>query len=289
VNELLPVLISGFVSGATYALLGLGIVIIFRTTDVVNFAIGDFGMIGVFVALAALSLGFPIAGTALVAVLTAGLLGVGTERALIRPLGQGRAFSALVLTLALSLMLQAFAGLVWGHGPRSFPVLVHGSVAVAGLVISWQKIVTAVVALVAMAVIAAFMRFTRLGIAMRASAEDPYAATVVGINRNLIAPLAWFIGCGLAGLAAFLVVPDVSLTVTLMFTALFRAFAGVFLGGLESMLGAAAGGFAIGILDDLAGRFVSANFRDTIVFGIIVLVLFLRPAGILASQRRERV
>lgn len=288
-SQLLPVLISGFVSGATYALLGLGIVIIFRTTDVVNFAIGDFGMIGVFVALAALSLGLPIAVTAVVAVLTAGLLGAGTERALIRPLGQGRGFSALVLTLALSLMLQALAGLVWGHAPRSFPMLVQGSVTVAGLVISWQKIVTAMLALVAMAVIAAFMRYTRLGIAMRASAEDPYAATVVGINRNLIAPLAWFIGCGLAGLAAFLLVPDVSLTVTLMFTALFRAFAGVFLGGLESMLGAAAGGFAIGILDDVAGRYVSANFRDTIVFGIIVLVLFLRPAGVLASQRRERV
>jgi len=224
-----------------------------------------------------------------VAIFVAGLLGVGTERVLIRPLGPGRAFSALVLTLALSLMLQAFEGLVWGHLTLPFPALVPGVVSIAGLVVSWQKLATAAVAVVAMVVIAAFMRFTKLGMAMRASAEDPYAAKVVGINRNLIAPLSWFIGCGLAGLAAFLLVPDASLSTTLMFGALFRAFAGVFLGGLDSMVGAAVGGFAIGILDDLVGRYVSANFRDTIVFSIIVLVLFLRPAGLLAAQRRERV
>jgi branched-chain amino acid transport system permease protein len=140
-----------------------------------------------------------------------------------------------------------------------------------------------------MAVIAAFMRYTKLGIAMRAAAEDPYAARVVGINRNLVAPLAWFIGCALAGLAALLLAPDATLTVTLMFAPLFRAFAGVFLGGLESMVGAAVGGFAIGVLDDVAGRYVSASFRDTFVFAIIVLVLFLRPAGLLAAQQRERV
>lgn len=288
-NELGAVLISGLVSGATYALLGLGIVIIFRSTDVVNFAIGDFGTFGVFVAFAIISRGFPLAVAAVAAVLVAGLLGVATERTVIRALGPGKTFAALVLTLALSLILVSVAGFVFGHTPQAFPVLVPGQVTVLGLVVSWQKIATAVLALVAMGLIAAFMRYTRLGIAMRAAAEDPYAARVVGINRNVIAPLAWFIGCALAGLAALLLAPDATLTVTLMVAPLFRAFAGVFLGGLDSMIGAAAGGFAIGVLDDLAGRYVSASFRDTFVFLIIVLVLFLRPAGLLASQRRERV
>jgi branched-chain amino acid transport system permease protein len=288
-NELGAVLISGLVSGATYALLGLGIVIIFRTTDVVNFAIGDFGMISVYVAFALLVRGLPIVVGALAAVLVAGLLGVVTERTVIRPLGSGKTFAALVLTLALSLILVSVAGMLFGHQPQAFPALVPGTVTIAGLVVSWQKIATAGLAVVAMAVIAAFMRYTTLGVAMRASAEDPYAARIVGINRNLIAPLAWFIGCALAGLAALLLAPDATLTVTLMVAPLFRAFAGVFLGGLESMVGAAVGGFAIGVLDDLAGRYVSASFRDTIVFGIIVLVLFLRPAGLLAAQRRERV
>ncbi len=288
-NELGAVLISGLVSGATYALLGLGIVIIFRSTDVVNFAISDFGTFGVFVAFALISRGLPLLAAAVGAVLVAGLLGVATERTVIRPLGPGKTFAALVLTLALSLILQSAAGFLFGHEPRAFPSLVPGNVTLVGLVVSWQKIATAVLALMAMAVIAAFMRYTTLGIAMRASAEDPYAARVVGINRNLIAPLAWFIGCALAGLAALLLAPDATLTVTLMVAPLFRAFAGVFLGGLESMVGAAVGGFAIGILDDLAGRYVSASFRDTFVFAIIVIVLFLRPAGLLATQRRERV
>src|SRR5438270_2104430 len=288
-NELPAVVVSGFVSGATYALLGLGIVIIFRSTDVVNFAIGDFGTFGVYVAFALLVRGLPLAIAAIAAVVVAGLLGVVTERTVVRPLGPGKTFAALVLTLALSLILVSVAGLVFGHQPQAFPALVPGTVTVAGLVVAWQKIVTALLAVVAMAVIALFMRYTTLGIAMRASAEDPYAARIVGINRNLIAPLAWFIGCGLAGLAALLLAPDATLTVTLMVAPLFRAFAGVFLGGLQSMVGAAAGGFAIGVLDDLAGRYVSASFRDTIVFVIIVLVLFLRPAGLLASQQRARV
>lgn len=288
-NEIGAVLISGVVSGATYALLGLGIVIIFRSTDVVNFAIGDFGTFGVFVAFAILSRGLPLAVAAVAAVLVAGALGVATERTVIRPLGPGKTFAALVLTLALSLILVSVAGFLFGHQPRAFPALIRGQVTLLGLVVSWQKILTAVLALIAMAAIAAFMRFTRLGLAMRAAAEDPYAARVVGINRNLVAPLAWFIGCTLAGLAALLLAPDATLTVTLMVAPLFRAFAGVFLGGLESMVGAAVGGFAIGVLDDVAGRYVSASFRDTFVFAIIVLVLFLRPAGLLAGQRRERV
>jgi branched-chain amino acid transport system permease protein len=288
-NELGAVLISGLVSGATYALLGLGIVIIFRSTDVVNFAIGDFGTFGVFVAFFLISRGLPLAVAAPGAVVVAGILGIATERTVIRPLGPGKTFAALVLTLALSLILVSAVGFIFGHQPQAFPVLVPGNITLIGLVVSWQKIATAALALVAMALIAAFMRYTTLGIAMRASAEDPYAARVVGINRNLIAPLAWFIGCALAGLAAILLAPDATLTVTLMVAPLFRAFAGVFLGGLESMLGAAVGGFVIGMLDDLAGRYVSASFRDTFVFAVIVVVLFLRPAGLLAAQRRERV
>jgi branched-chain amino acid transport system permease protein len=288
-NELPAVVVSGFVSGATYALLGLGIVIIFRSTDVVNFAIGDFGTFGVYVAFALLVRGLPLAVAAIAAVAVAGLLGVATERAVVRPLGPGKTFAALVLTLALSLILVSVAGQVFGHQPQAFPALVPGQVTILGLVVAWQKIATAALALVAMAAIAAFMRYTRLGIAMRAAAEDHYAARVVGINRGLIAGLAWFIGCALAGLSALLLAPDATLTVTLMVAPLFRAFAGVFLGGLQSMVGAAVGGFAIGVLDDLAGRYVSASFRDTFVFAIIVLVLFLRPAGLLASQQRARV
>jgi branched-chain amino acid transport system permease protein len=288
-NELPAVVVSGFVSGATYALLGLGIVIIFRSTDVVNFAIGDFGTFGVYVAFALLVRGLPLLVAAVAAVAVAGLLGVATERAVVRPLGPGKTFAALVLTLALSLILVSVAGQVFGHQPQAFPALVPGQVTILGLVVAWQKIATAGLALVAMAVIAFFMRFTRLGIAMRAAAEDHYAARVVGINRGLISGLAWFIGCALAGLSALLLAPDATLTVTLMVAPLFRAFAGVFLGGLQSMVGAAVGGFAIGVLDDIAGRYVSASFRDTFVFAIIVIVLFLRPAGLLASQQRARV
>ena len=124
---------------------------------------------------------------------------------------------------------------------------------------------------------------------MRATAEDPGAARMVGIDAGRVATIAWFVGCGIAAIAAFFLAADTSLNASLTISALFRAFAGVFLGGLTSMAGAVIGGFVIGVLDNVAGRYISANYRDTIVFAVIVLVLFIRPAGVLGAGRKERV
>lgn len=290
-GDLPAVVVSGIVSGSVYALLALGIVIIFRSTDTVNFAIGDTGTLSVFVAGSLITAGLPVVIGLLFAVVLAGSIGVLTERVLIRPLGHGRnvLFVALVITIGLGLLIHAGIYMGWGTRPRQFPVLVDGVVNVAGIALAWNKLLAAGIALAAMLSIAWFFTRTPFGMAMRATSEDPGAARMIGIDAARVANIAWFVGCGMAAIAAFFLAADASLNASLTVSALFRAFAGVFLGGLTSMPGAVVGGFVIGVLDNIAGRYISANYRDTIVFAVIVLVLFVRPSGMLGEGRKERV
>lgn len=290
-SNLIPVLISGFASGSCYALLALAIVITFRSTDTVNFAIGDIGMIGAYVAFSAIGNGLPVVFGLLIALAVGGSMGVGVERVLIRPLGHrpNIVFIALVVTIGLGLLLRALAGAVWGHAAYPFPQLVPGSVTIAGIAIGWNKIIATLAALCAMAAVAWFFGRTAFGAAMRASAEDPFAARVIGLSTNRIAAIASFLSCILGTLAIFFLAAESSLSPVVAMAPLFRGIAGVFLGGMTSMPGAVFGGFAIGVLDNIAGSYVSANFRDTVVFAIIVLVLFMRPAGFLGQARKERV
>ena len=290
-SELLSLVVSGLASGSAYALLALGVVIIFRSTDAVNFAIGQTGVIALYLAGLLLTAGAPLWLVMVGAIIVGAGLGVVTERAFIRPLGHRKnfAFISLVVTIGLTFMLQALIGAVWGHPPRGFPPLVAGTMQIGDFAVAWNKIVATGVALACMGVVAFFFGRTPLGIAMRASAEDHFAARIVGLDANRISILAWSLGCGLATLAMFVLAAEQSLSSTLADHSLFRAFAGVFLGGLTSMPGAVLGGFAIGILDNLAGGYVSPNFRDTIVFGVIVVLLFLRPAGLLGTARKQRV
>jgi len=288
----LPALIlAGLASGSTYALLALGLVIIFRSTDTVNFALGHIGVLALYGMTTALAHGMPLVPGLLLAVLGGGAIGVGIERFLIRPFSArpNFPFLALVVTIGLSFLIQAAIGAIWGHVSVRVPVLVVGTVRVAGFALAWNKLVAAGIALAAMALVAGFFERTALGTSMRAAAEDHFAARVVGLDPHFVARLAWFLGCALGTLATFFLASELSLTASLPDSPMFRVFAGVFLGGLSSMPGAVAGGFAIGVLDNLAGAYVSPNFRDTVVFGVILLILFLRPAGLLGTAVRARV
>ena len=288
---LLPLLVSGIVTGAAYGLVALGKTIIFKTTDTVNFALADIATLAAFVAITAMRAGLPVVGGLLLAIVVAGTLGVVTERLLLRRLARNkhRIFVALVIMIGLGLVIRAGIGATWGHDPVKFPALLPGAMMLGGVSVPLNKILATVMALVAMGFVAWFFTYTKFGVAMRASAEDPFAARLVGINANGVASIAWFIGCGLAAIAIFFLAADSALSPMFALIPLFRALAGVFLGGLTSMPGAVLGGFAIGMLDNLAAGYLSASFRDTIVFSVIVLVLFIRPEGFLGKVRAERV
>lgn len=288
-DHLLLVVISGIASGAVYGLMGLGLVIIYRATDVVNFALASMATFAVYVALMCADNGWGVVGGLVAAVVTAVVLGLVVREAVIRPLGSGQLFAALVMTMAVSLIMESVVSDIWGTQPRAFPPLVTGDASIGSSALANQDLVMVGVAGVAMLGVGWLFTRTVLGSAMRAVAESPDTAEIIGISSQRVARIAWGLGLGLAALAAVLYAPKSGLAPTVLSAPLFRAFAGIFLGGLTSMHGAVVGGLLIGVLENLAASYVSANFRDTFVFAFIVLILLVRPQGMFGTRSFERV
>jgi branched-chain amino acid transport system permease protein len=288
-DQLLAALVGGLASGSVYGLIGLGLVIIFRSTDVINFASASIAVLGAYLGLEVISWGAPLLIGVVVVVAGAAVVGAAAREITLRPLGEGQLFAALVTTMGLSLILDHLVAQVWGTGPRTFPSLVTGYVGVAGYRLQYQDLLTMAMALVAVVLVAYLFTRTSLGVAMRAVADSASTAKVLGIDPQAIARRAWLLGSALAALGTVLLLPRTGLAPAILAGALFRAFAGIFLGGLNSMVGAVVGGITIGILDNLAAAYLSADFRDTIVFSVAVAVLLLRPQGIFGKPVFERV
>jgi branched-chain amino acid transport system permease protein len=288
-DHLLITVLSGVANGAVYGLVGLGLVIIFRSTDVMNFAMAAMATMASYVAITVHDAGVALVLALAVAVAFASLSGLAVREVLIRPLGGGRLFAALVVTMGVAISTEHFVGRRWGEQPRAFPRLVDGTVALGGSRMNAQDLVIIGVAVVAMAGIAFLFRRTTLGSAMRAVAESSETAEVLGINAQKVARIAWALGVGVATLGVVLYAPNAGLTPTVLAPVLFRAFAGILLGGLTSMAGAVVGGLVIGVLDNLAATYVSASFRDTFVFSVAVLVLLVRPQGMFGRPAFVRV
>ncbi|WP_433503003.1 branched-chain amino acid ABC transporter permease [Pseudonocardia halophobica] len=282
------VVLSGIASGAVYGLVGLGIVIVYRATGVVNFASAALAAMGMYVVVSVAG-AIGVWAALAVGVAAAVLVGLVVREGVIRPLGPGRPFPALVVAIGVSLVVEDVVGRVWGFQPRPFPELVGGSLPVGSGFLRTQDLLTIAVAAVAMAVVAWVVQRTTLGAAMRAVAESPRTATMLGVDPQRIARLAWAIGVGLAAVGGALAVTATGLTPTILTAVLFRAVAGIFLGGLTSMVGAVVGGLAIGVLDNLAATYVAAGWRDTVVFGVAVLVLLIRPEGLFGKRSLQRV
>lgn len=288
-DQLFLVVVSGIASGAIYGLLGLGLVIIFQATDVVNFALASLATMGLYVALTVDGIGQGVIVSLIAVIVVSVVAGLVVREVAIRPLGHGQLFSALVVTMGVSLIVESLISSLWGTEPRAFPSLVSGTVVLGGAAIPWQSIITIAIAGAAMAAVAYLFAHTTLGSAMRAVAESAETARMLGINAQRIARIAWAMGLGLAAVAACLYAPRSGLTPVVLTAPLFRAFAGIFLGGLTSMYGAVIGGLAIGVLENLAATYISASFRDTFVFSLTVLVLLIRPQGIFGKRTFARV
>ncbi|MCX4706535.1 branched-chain amino acid ABC transporter permease [Streptomyces sp. NBC_01352] len=288
-DQFLLILVSGLASGAVYGLMGLGLVIIYRATDVVNFALASLATVGLYAALALNERGLPLLLAAVAAIVTTAAVGLVAREAVIRPLAQGELLSALVMTMGVSLIAESVISTIWDDQPRLFPSLVEGSVSLGSAAIPAQSLLTIAVAAVAMALVAYLFGRTSIGTAMRAVAESADTARILGLGSQRIARIAWALGLGLAALAAFLYAPRAGLVPTVLSAPLFRAFAGIFLGGLTSMYGAVIGGLTVGVLDNLAAGYVSAGYRDTFVFSFTILVLLIRPQGLFGVRTFQRV
>ncbi len=290
--DILPQLIvSGLAAGSLYALMALGLVLIFRTTDIVNFAHGDMAMFSTFVAYVLITAyGAPFWAALLAAVAVGFLLGVFMDQVVLRPARRASVISLLIATLGVALILESVAGWLWGWEPKPFPRAVRGAPLILGdVVISRHSLLALGVAVSCAAGLFALLKLTRLGTAMRAVAQNRLAAQLLGVPVERISMLSWGIGAALGAIAGLFIAPFVFLEPAGFVKVMLKAFAAAVLGGFTSLPGAVVGGLLLGVFDNLVGGYLTTQLKETLVFALIIVVLAIRPQGLLGEPLHRRV
>jgi branched-chain amino acid transport system permease protein len=285
--------VSGIASGAIYASLALALVLIYRAMDVANFAQGEMAMFATFIAytlIAQLHLPYLIAFALTILIAFAG--GAFVERVVIRPFEGAPVLTLVIVTLALFSILNGLAGLVWGYVFKTFDSPFPArSVQFQGVFIGIQDLGVIGVTLAVLAVVFAFFRYTRLGLAMRAAALYPESSRLLGVRTSRMLALGWGLAAAVGAVSGMMVAPIVFLDPNMMQPVLLFAFAAAVLGGIESPLGAVVGGVLVGILLALVGTYLPGGQNLRIPFGLVVIVavLLVRPAGLFGRREARRV
>ncbi len=295
---LLQQTINGLSLGAMYALLALGFTLVYGILELINFSHFNVFMVGSFFAMWSLQAlgvsgqgeiltGLPLLGTLAVAfaatILGSGLLGVVIERVSLRPLRNVKGPAAMITTIGVSYILFNVILLTVGADSKNFPnPLAPLKFEVGGAVLRLREILIWIVAIALMFALYFFTQKTRMGKAMRATAQDPEAARMMGVEVDRVIVIAFFVGSALAGVGGLIFGLYYNFTsVNIGFAAGLRAFTAAVLGGIGNVPGAMLGGVIIGLIEAMGGGFISASWTDVIIFSVLVLVLVFRPAGLL--------
>jgi branched-chain amino acid transport system permease protein len=284
------VLVSGLTLGSLYALTALGFVIIFRATSVVNFAQGEMMMLGAIFALVLYQdHGLGYVPSFVLAVAGAWLLGVVVERFAYRPLLHAPVFTVILSTVAVGQMLRSGVRLFRGNELALFPpVLSATPFSWGGIHLTPLSLGIVLISLGCLAAFVAFFRLTRTGWAMRATAQNKQAAALVGVSVPRVFSISWGISAALAAAAGILLAPLVTVTPDMGAIGV-KGFIAAILGGYSSLYGAVVGGFLLGVLENLAGVYISSAFKDVVIFCVLIAVLVVRPAGLLGVSAIQRV
>ena len=288
----LQLLISGLSFGSLYALIALAMVIIYKTSEVPNFAQGEMAMISTFVAYALFeSSGQSFAISFIGALCFAAILGVFLEFTFLRRAKDPNVLSLILITLGFEMILYGLAGWKWGADQRdfSFPVSDFDIINLGPAVASYLNIATVLITLILMFILFLFFKYTKVGIAMKATQQNPVAARINGIRTNRILSITWALSSLIGAVAGILLAPIATLDPNLMLDPLLKGFASAVLGGMTSLVGAALGGYILGIIENLFGGYVSLEFKSVVAFMIIVLVLCFKPSGLFARHYVRRV
>lgn len=285
-------LVNGVQIGSVYALVAIGYTMVYGIAKMINFAHGDIIMVGSYVALLFFqSSGLPVWGVIAATAAVSAVQGVTIERLAYKPLRGGSRMSALITTIGVSLMLQNGFLLIFGSSPKPFPNHFTGEgFTLGGVTVSRLTAITLVVTVVLMVLLTLFVNRTRVGKAMRAVSEDQGAAQLMGINIDTSISITFAIGSALAAVAAVLYSSTYPLINPYMGSMLgLRAFIAAAIGGIGVIPGAMIGGFIIGIAEALIKRYISSAMADAIVFALLIIVLLVKPSGLLGRNEREKV
>ena len=288
-TDLLQLLFAGLSQGAIYALIAIGFVAIFTVSGVINLAQGEFAALAGLVAISARASGLPLPVAAVLAVVTVAVVAVVMERLTIAPVKAMTTLVSLILTLGVSTALKALMLLVYGPNAEGLEAITPGVVTVAGVSIRYQDLWILLVAAVVSAAVYWFYDRTLTGKALRACAEQPVAARLVGISLSR-ASLISFLIAGVVGALAGVLASPVYFTSWESGLALgLKGFVAATLGGLVSVRGAVLGGLVLGVLETLTAGYISTGLRDAVAFLLLIVVLVVRPGGIFGRHAEARV
>ena len=297
-STFIQTLFVGLRLGSIYALVALGYTMVYGIIRLINFAHGDFIMVGgytmIFTVPAVLALGLPAWVAVLAAIAVCALVGMGTELVAYRPVRKkGTKMTALITAIAMSLLLENLAQAIPAIGPNpkvSSQIFTAGGISFAGVTLEYTTLLTIVISAIVMVVLFQFTQRTKLGRAMRCVSEDKEAATLMGINVNHTILATFAIGSGLAAVAALMYMAQYPKIYTTMGSLLgLKAFVSAVLGGIGIIPGAVLGGVVIGLVESFTTSYVSSSMADAFVFLILIVVLVLKPAGILGKNVGEKV
>jgi len=292
--SLLSHLVNGLSLGSVYAIIALGYTMVYGIAKMLNFAHGDVIMVGAYITFSAVhTWNLPPVVAVVISVVVCTVLGVLIEGLAYKPLRRATSLAVLITAIGMSYLLQNIALLVWGANPKSFPSVIglpSISLAQGRLIISAETIVTVLANIVIMIALTLFTSKTKMGKAMRCVSEDKGAAQLMGINVNFTISVTFAIGSALAAIAGVLLCSTypVLMPTTGSMPGI-KAFTAAVFGGIGSIPGAMLGGILLGVLEILGKAYVSTELSDALVFGVLIIVLLVKPTGLLGKKVHEKV
>ncbi|AMO22500.1 branched-chain amino acid ABC transporter permease [Ramlibacter solisilvae] len=281
---------GGLTSGAIYALVALGFAIVFNASGAINFAQGEFVMVGSMSAVTLLGLGLPLPVAVVLAIAAAAVVALIIERIAIAPARHAETVTLIIITIGVSLFLRGLAQLLWGTGVFRLPGFSGDEpIAVGNATILPQSLWVLGGAAVSVVLLATFYRRTLLGKAMLATSYNRLAAQLVGIDTRVVLFASFGLAAALGAIGGVLIAPIAFTSYDAGIMLGLKGFAAAMLGGLGSFAGAVAGGLLLGLLEGLGAGFVSSAYKDAIAFVVILAVLFFLPGGLLGTRHRDRV
>lgn len=290
--QFLQLVISGIAQGCIYGLIALGFVLIYKATETVSFAQGDLMMLGAFAGLAGMTmLGFPFWLAVISAIGAMALLGLVTERLVIRPILGQPAFSIVMLTIGLGYVGRGLITMIPGIGTETHTLPVpykDQAWTLGGLVVSMEQTAVIVVTAVLCAVLYALFKYSKLGLAMQASSQNQLAAYYMGIPVKRLNGLVWALAAAVAAIAGLLLAPITFVHANMGFIGL-KAFPAAVVGGFGSLPGAIVGGLVIGIVESLSGFYLPEGFKDIAAYIVVLIMLMVKPNGLFGEKLRKKV
>jgi branched-chain amino acid transport system permease protein len=283
--EVLQLILNGVMAGTILAVPAIGLTALFAVLRFTNFALASHMTIGAYAGFVANAmLGWPIIAALLAAFVVAGLVGWLSDEFVLKPLRASGFITTAIGSIALTIALENIVRFIFGNQMRGYKLPLQRDWVISGLRISPQQVENLVIAVIVMGLLFAFLAFTRTGKAMRAVADNPMLAAIKGINADMVARVVSFVAMGLAGLGGMLIGLDTTIDPLVGFKTILTIFAAAVVGGLGSIPGAVVGAIVIGVGEELSLLFLSPAYRTAIGFLAILLVLTLRPRGILGAK-----